>query len=198
LLAGISSIIDAFGRVRYTDRHGHSYGTEIRDLAQDADRFQAVLQTARDKLDPEDWTWYPYDSLGLFSILDQMLTGRRYLLDLIGNRTVLDIGCGDGALALFFESLGYPVTAVDNSATNCNRMQGIRALRQALGSNIDIVDLDVDSARLSPPAEPYGIALALGILYHLRNPFHLLDEIAKHSRYCLVDASGQSYSGLVG
>ena len=162
-------------------------GPEIRDLAQEADRFQAVLQAARDKVDPEDWTWYRYDSLGLFSILDQMLTGsRRYLLDLIGNRTVLDIGCGDGALALFFESLGYSVTAVDNSATNCNRMQGVRALRQALGSNIDIVDLDVDSAPLSPPAEPHGIALALGILYHLRNPFHLLGEIAKHSRYCLV------------
>ena len=162
-------------------------GPEIRDLAQDADRFQAVLQAARDKVGPEDWTWYRYDSLGLFSILDQMLTGsRRYLLDLIGNRTVLDVGCGDGALALFFESLGYSVTAVDNSATNCNRMQGVRALCQALGSNIDIVDLDVDSARLSPPGEPYGIALALGILYHLRNPFHLLDEIARHSRYCLV------------
>ena len=162
-------------------------GPEIRDLAQEADRFQAVLQAARDKVGPEDWTWYRYDSLGLFSILDQMLTGsRRYLLDLIGNRTVLDIGCGDGALALFFESLGYSVTAVDNSATNCNRMQGVRALRQALGSNIDIVDLDVDRAPLSPPAEPHGIALALGILYHLRNPFHLLDEVAKHSRYCLV------------
>ena len=162
-------------------------GPEIRDLAQDADRFQAVLQAARDKVCPEDWTWYRYDSLGLFSILDQMLTGsRRYLLDLIGNRTVLDVGCGDGALALFFESLGYSVTAVDNSATNCNRMQGVRALCQTLESKIDIVDLDVDSARLSPPGEPYGIALALGILYHLRNPFHLLDEIARHSRYCLV------------
>ena len=101
-------------------------GPEIRDLAQEADRFQAVLQAARDKVDPEDWTWYRYDSLGLFSILDQMLTGsRRYLLDLIGNRTVLDIGCGDGALALFFESLGYSVTAVDNSATNCIACKGL-------------------------------------------------------------------------
>ena len=41
-------------------------GPEIRDLAQDADGFQAVLQAARDKVCPEGWTWYRYDSLGLF------------------------------------------------------------------------------------------------------------------------------------
>jgi tRNA (mo5U34)-methyltransferase len=162
-------------------------GTGIPCLTGDATRFQATLEKARAAVGPRDWTWYAYDSFGLFSVLDQMLAGsRRDLLALIGKRPVLDVGCADGALAFFFESLGLRVTAVDNSATNCNNMQGVRALREALSSGIEILDIDLDRSSLPPPAEPYGIALVLGILYHVRNPFHLLDEIARQARYCLL------------
>jgi len=44
-----------------------------------------------------DFEWYPYDSLGSFYTLAGLLTGeRQYLLDLIGDKPVLDVGCGDG------------------------------------------------------------------------------------------------------
>lgn len=160
---------------------------ESRNLVAEAHQFRAVLEAARQKVEPHDWSWYAYDTLGVCSHLEEMLApSRRDLLDLIAGRPVLDIGCGDGELSFLFESLGSRVTAVDNSATGANKMRGVRALREALGSKIEILDIDIDNSSLPPPAEPYGVALALGILYHLRNPFHLLDEIAKYARYCLL------------
>jgi len=77
--------------------------------------------------------WYPYDSLGSFCSLAGLLTGKRqFLLDLIGDQPVLDVGCGDGHISFFLESLGCKVVAVDNPNTNFNGMQGIKALKAAL------------------------------------------------------------------
>lgn len=162
-------------------------GPEVRDMAQQADRFQAVMEEARARVGARDWPWYAYDSLGLFSILDGVLTGeRRYLTELIGDRPVLDAGCGDGALSFFFESLGFHVTAIDNPATNCNRMEGVRAIRDVLGSSVDVVEADLDRGGFEAPRPEYGLALMLGLLYHLRNPFHVLEQIGRHARYCLL------------
>ncbi len=36
------------------------------------------------------------------------------------------------------------------------------------------------------PREQYGLVCLLGILYHLKNPFFVLETIARKSRYCLL------------
>ncbi len=99
-------------------------------------------------------------------------------------RTILDLGAGDGALAFFFESLGYRVQALDYSGTNINRMQGIRALARHFGSGIEIQDVDLD--RCPEFSGTFGLTLLLGTLYHLKNPFGLLERLAAHSGYCFL------------
>jgi hypothetical protein len=101
-----------------------------------------------------------------------------------GSRPILDLGTGDGALAFLFESLGYAVHACDHAGTNMNRMEGVRRVAAALGSRIEIEDIDLDGAW--DPQREYGLALFLGTLYHLKNPFAVLEKLSKHARYCFL------------
>jgi SAM-dependent methyltransferase len=104
------------------------------------------------------------------------------LQKMMGRKPVLDIGCGDGDVAFFLESLGTRVDAVDNPPTNYNRMEGVRTLKRALGSNIGIHAVDLDS-RPDLPGSDYGLAIMLGVLYHLKNPYLALETLARSSRH---------------
>lgn len=106
--------------------------------------------------------------------LDQMAPGRR----------VLDIGAADGALSFFWESLGYSADCWDYSSTNMNQMQGLHSLAKILGSKIEIHDVDLDG-RFEISRE-YGLALFLGCLYHLKNPFYALETLGRHARFCFL------------
>jgi len=97
---------------------------------------------------------------------------------------ILDLGCGDGDLAFFFESLGYDVTCVDHPPSNQNNLQGLKALREELRSKVALREIDVDSE--FPLDGKYGLAFCLGILYHLKNPFFVLEHLAKKSRFCVL------------
>jgi SAM-dependent methyltransferase len=159
---------------------------DIRNLAGQAALFQHRLDAVRASISNPGFDWYPYDSLGSFHTLAGLLTGpRRFLLDLIGDKPVLDVGCGDGHIAFFLESLGCQVIAVDNPQTNFNRMQGVRALRAALHSKIEIVEQDIDY-NFSLPDTQCSVALLLGVLYHLKNPFSILETLLARARYCIL------------
>jgi len=67
-------------------------------------------------------------------------------------------------------------------------MCGVRALKSALGSSVGIHAMDLD-ADFVLPAEEYGLVLLLGVLYHLKNPFLVLEKLAKHTRYCLLSTA---------
>jgi len=162
---------------------------EIRDLAARALAFQQRLTAVRKKLPPLDPGWYPWDSLGALTHLDRLLTGRhRFLEPLIGDLPVLDLGCGDGDLAFLFESLGCRVCAIDNPPTNYNGMAGVETLKVALDSSVRIEPLDLDG-RFRLPVERCGLALCLGILYHLKNPYAVLETLAACSNYCLLSTA---------
>ena len=161
---------------------------DISQLVKESKAFEERLRQAKRKLGDQTgnpgFEWYPYDTLSALAHLDGLLTGkRRAILD--GRGRVLDMGSQDGELAFFLESLGYQVVAVDHPAYNHNGMRGIRALKAALGSQIEIHELDVDRP-FTLPHDTYDLVCFLGILYHLRNPFYVLEELARRTTHCLL------------
>ena len=45
--------------------------------------------------------------------------------------------------------------------------------------------MDLDS-QFKLPEDVFGLAFLLGVLYHLKNPFYVLEALAKHARYCVL------------
>jgi tRNA (mo5U34)-methyltransferase len=159
---------------------------DIHDLAATAVSFHARLDELKNIRRSPEFEWYPYNSFGVFPVLTPMLQqDRRDLLELAGAAPLLDIGCGDGDLSFFFESLGCRVMAIDNPATNYNRTRGFRTLHAALGSSVALEVSDVD-AGLDLRGRTFGLALCLGVLYHLKNPFGFLEKLARHARHCVL------------
>jgi hypothetical protein len=135
---------------------------------------------------PSGQDWYPYHTFSSIDRLEALLTGEhRKLLALTEGYPVLDVGCGDGGLSYFFEDLGLSVHAIDHPATNYNGMQGVRALKTALGSAVEITEVDLDH-QFVLPRQTYGLVLLLGVLYHLKNPIFLLEELSIRAKYCLL------------
>jgi len=156
-------------------------------LCEMAERYRDVLCRARLGMRNPGFEWYPYDTLSSLTHCDRLLRGpNRAMLGPRGEgRKVLDVGCADGELAFFLESLGYQVTAVDHGVYNHNGLRGARSLKAALGSAVELVELDLDRP-FQLPGGRYDFAFFLGTLYHLRNPFHVLEELAKHADYCFL------------
>ena len=137
---------------------------------------------------PEGRDWYPFHTFSTIDLLEGVLKGeRRKLLALTEGSPVLDVGCGDGGLSFFFEALGLEVDAIDHPATNYNGMEGVRALKTALKSAVEISEVDLDR-QFALPGQTYGLALLLGVLYHLRNPIYVLEALSRRARYCLLSS----------
>jgi tRNA (mo5U34)-methyltransferase len=168
------------------------------ELQEAALRFRAELK-ARKEGRP-DVPWYPYDSIANFWHLEHIVPAD----DLVGylrRGPVLDIGTADGDVAFFAErEFGTRVTAIDNPPTNNADLRGFRTMKQMLGSAVSLVELDLDT--YFPLDGKYEFAFFLGVLYHLKNPFHVLEKLAgsvqaivvstritKHSRPQGVDIS---------
>lgn len=159
---------------------------DITDLAEVAVRFRLQLEKIKSLNSSADFGWYPYDTFSAFPVLSRMLREeRRNLLAIAGMAPILDIGCGDGDLSFFFESLGCRVTAIDHPETNYNRTLGFRALEEALASSVILELRNVDDG-LDLRGHTYGLAVCLGVLYHLKNPFSVLEKLARRARYCIL------------
>ena len=50
--------------------------------------------------------------------------------------------------------------------------------------------MPLDVLHLDPQSRyqmiPIGLAICLGVLYHLKNPYYVLEKLAAHARYCLL------------
>lgn len=157
---------------------------DIHDLATKAPAFRKELN--RLKQAAEDVEWYRYDTFAALPVLDSMLTGSfRDLAALAGSGPVLDLGTGDGDLAFFLESAGCDALAVDNPATNCNGGRGFRRLGAALGSSAGLCFCDLDET-WPFAGRTFGLAVCLGLLYHLKNPFTVLEKLARHARHAIL------------
>jgi len=158
---------------------------DVRELLPLAGDFRRRLDDIKAK-QKADFEWYPYDSLANLAHFDALLTGeRRDLLSLAGADPVLDAGCADGDFAFFLESLGCAVHAVDHPVSNHNGMAGVHGLKEALKSKVEIHAADLDS-QFSLPRPHYSLAFLLGAIYHLKNPFYVLEKLSQHCRYCLL------------
>jgi tRNA (mo5U34)-methyltransferase len=167
---------------------------DISEIIQRAIAFQERMDSVKAQIRPREFKWYPYDAWTNIVPLDELLKGeRRQLLDLIGDNPVLDIGCADGLLSFFLESMGCTVHAIDYPPTNHNDMRGVRALKAALQSSIAIHEIDLDS-QFRLPHDRYGLVFFLGILYHLKNPFYALETLARHAQYLILSTRVARFS----
>ena len=147
--------------------------------------------------------WYPYSTLHNVAVLEKLsATAGLNLLDLCRGThgKVADIGAADGDLAFFLERQGLAVEVIDNSTLNFNGLEGARALKEALNSSVVIRSVDLDS-QFSLAGQKYDAVFFLGTLYHLKNPFFLLEGLARMTKHCFVStriakqtADGQSLS----
>lgn len=132
--------------------------------------------------------WYPYRTLWNVGVLERLSADAGLnLLEVCRGQygKVADIGAADGDLAFFLENQGLSVDVIDNAATNFNRFQGVRILKQALNSSVTIRSVDLDS-QFDLPSKKYDAVFLLGALYHLKNPFFVLENLAQRARYCFA------------
>jgi len=161
-------------------------GADITELSRQAQRFDERLNAIKASLKSRGIAWYPYRTLAVFSNLETLLTGpRRRLIDIAAGDPILDLGCCDGDMSFFLESLGCEVLAVDNPHTTHNRMRGFMELHAALNSSVRFEAVDLDS-QFWLPDDVFGLAIFVGVLYHLKNPYYALEALAKRARYCLL------------
>ena len=129
--------------------------------------------------------WYPFNSIDNVSHISPLLPQEIIGRILSGQHMrILDIGPADGDMGYFMESLGCEVDFLDNTPTNYNKLRGLSALQAALRSHAKIIDQDVDWSFTLP--RTYELTLALGLLYHLRNPMHFLMTLALNSEKILL------------
>jgi tRNA (mo5U34)-methyltransferase len=100
-------------------------------------------------------------------------------VDLKG-RTLLDIGCWDGAYSVEATRRGATVTATDHHVwhDSWGDRRCIDLVRKHLAPSMTIVDADLPE--LTPERlGRFDIVLFLGVLYHLRHPLAALERVAK-------------------
>ena len=132
--------------------------------------------------------WYPYSTLHNVAVLEKLCAAAGvHLLELCRgvHGKVADIGAADGDLAFFLERQGLSVDLIDNEYTNFNGLEGARTLKEALNSSVTIRSVDLDS-QFSIAGQKYDAIFFLGTLYHLKNPFFLLESLARITKYCFV------------
>jgi hypothetical protein len=148
--------------------------------------FEERIVAVRKRVKPEPFDWYSFDSFGNLTNIEAFLPGGIVrIAELAGEESVADIGTGDGDLAFLLESLGCKVTAMDWPGTNTNQMLGVNLMKRELGSSVEIREVDLDD-QFRLDGERYGVAVALGLLYHLKNPYYFLERLATRSRHCLM------------
>jgi tRNA (mo5U34)-methyltransferase len=160
-------------------------GMNAAELKTKALEFHDLLGDIRDQVDV-DFNWYPYGTLNNFIHLEPILEKFPLETLILNSKRILDVGGADGDLAFFMESLGYQVDFVDNAPTNMNNLRAVRFTAKKLGSHVGIHDIDLDTQFSLPIDESIDLIFFLGILYHLKNPFYVLEQLAKSSRYLML------------
>jgi len=156
------------------------------EFLQRGEMFRAQLQAVKHRLVVPDYGWYPYESLSALGILTKLVEPVfEEVAEALRSGPVADIGCADGDVGLFCAHLGGQVDAIDHRESSFNQMRGIDVLREALGISLDVHDIDLDG-RFHLPRPDYKLVFLLGTLYHLKNPYYVLENLARHADWCVL------------
>lgn len=157
------------------------------ELLNHAAQWKSQLEKVKSSPPSPERTWYAYDILSnLWHLQNLMNQLPDEMLSLFGSAHMADIGAADGDLSYFLESIGNSVDLIDWPDTNWNGLVGARELGNRLGSEkVSIHEVDLDT-QFQLPSERYDLVFFLGILYHLKNPFYILETLARHSRFCFL------------
>ena len=112
---------------------------------------------------------------GIGAITEQLQ--RRLILTLVGDisgRDVLDVGCGDGDLAVELSRRGATVTGIDASP---DMIEAARARAKREGPNISFMVGEAD--RIPFAAERFDVVVAVTILCFVSNVAPVFQEIAR-------------------
>jgi tRNA (mo5U34)-methyltransferase len=149
--------------------------------------FREDLLARKDAIAPTDFGWYPYDTMANILHLDALLSGpQRSVFDSLAGGRVADIGAADGDFGFFLEAeLECQVDVIDHAPTNFNELRGARRLVDELSSKVQVHEIDLDS-QFTLPAAHYRAVFFLGLLYHLKNPFYVLEALAERAELCFL------------
>jgi SAM-dependent methyltransferase len=109
------------------------------------------------------------------TFLREMLPRWKAELDL---HTALDVGCGVGYFAALLHDLCLDVTAVEGRAETADE-----ARHRVPGLKVQVGDVEEIS---SFGFASFDFVLALGLLYHLENPFRVIRQLRNLTRKLLV------------
>lgn len=171
----------------------------IRD---DARIYSKKLRNTKSLLEFDNW--YKYDILANFEHLTSVL--RKFPLHSLtgksSNVTIADIGAADGDLSFFLHSeyanhnMDLYSDIIDYGPTNYNHLEGANLLVKHfhLQNNIRVFDMNIDRIGWILPRAQYNIIFLLGILYHLKNPYYVLENLAKYSEYVILSTRVMQYT----
>lgn len=144
------------------------------------------LEAFKQEVKIADYGWYPYGSLSALPVVSELM-GEAYpeIAGRLSEEPVADVGCGDGDFAALFADLGVEADAIDHRESNFNQMRGVERLSAESAGRLRAYDLDLD-AGFELPRRQYGLALFLGTLYHLKNPFYVMERLAEAAAYCVL------------
>ena len=147
--------------------------------------------------DKNNFKFYPYGIMNNFIHLENLLKGNN-LENFFGNlknKNILDIGAADGDMSFYLKKMGFNPTIVEYNKTNFNGLRGAKKLNEYLNTNIEIIDNNIDELSINTlPNKKYGVVLLLGIFYHLQNPYHILRELSKCSKYVILSTRITRYT----
>lgn len=156
---------------------------DIESVKTFAVNFSARLKAV--KAQGAEFPWYLYDTIANVWHIDRLLTGsNRDLFERLSGKHIADIGAADGDFAFMMEGLGCTVDIIDNAPTNMNGLQGAALVKQRLKSDVNINHIDLDEYFTLPGK--YDFALFMGILYHLQNPYYVMNTLAKNTRRIIL------------
>ncbi len=129
---------------------------------------------------------YPYQTLDNWQRLADLFTAAGMTWPAtLSQGDILDVGCGDGDLGFYLSHLGHRVDLLDYRETNQNQLRMAEAFASRLPGNHSVLSTDLDRG-LNRFDRFYSFAITLGLLYHLKNPFLLLEDLATVTNYTAV------------
>jgi len=129
--------------------------------------------------------WHSFPELGIDGETEYSTQQLRlsFVPDDLKGKTVLDVGCWDGWYSFKCEEKGADVIAIDNlqmedfveskfGIEDYDGSKGFKTVKEVLDSDVRYLNTDVDNLDLKA-----DIVLFFGVLYHLKDPLHSLENL---------------------